>query len=178
MKIRGIKQKNPIVEMDGEVRLPIFEYQTVISVRDETVFNGRTMPMPEALFEYLSGSEMKVFAIILRHQREHGCCIIKTTTMAKAIGVTHISIANTLARLKKMGIIHYEVAGKKRDKVIDWDAIAVLDQMSAKWKAGGLTALRKKLKDKNINRIVPENYKDIRAQFEINSDPIENEEYD
>jgi len=178
MKIKEFKQKKPIVEMEGEVRLPIFEYQTVVTVKDDTVFTGKTMPMPEALFEYLSGSEMKVFAIILRHQREHGCCIIRTTTMAKAVGVTHISIANTLTRLKKMGIIHYEVAGKRRDKVIDWDAIAILDQMSAKWKAGGLVALRKKLKDKDISRITPDNYRDIRAQFEINNDPIENEEYD
>ena len=35
-----------------------------------------------------------------------------------------------------------------------------------------------KLKDKNINRIVPDNYRDIRSQFEINDDPFENEEYD
>lgn len=178
MKIRGIKQKKPIIEIDGEVRLPIVEYQTVVSIRDDAVFTGRTIPMPESLFEYLSGSEMKVFSIILKHHREHGCCIVKTTAMAKAIGVTHISIANTLTKLKKMGIIHYETAGKKRDKIIDWDTISVLDQMSAKWKSGGLTALRKKIKDKNINRIVPDNYRDIRAKFEISDDPLENEEYD
>lgn len=178
MKIKEVKQKMPIIELDGELRLPIVEYQTVISVRDDTVFSGRTTPMPEVLFEYLSGSEIKVLSIILKQHREHGCCIIRTTAMAKAIGITHISIANILTKLKKMGIVHYETSGKKRNKVIDWGTIDVLDKMSAKWKPGGLAALRKKLKDKNINRIVPDNYRDIRSQFEINDDPFENEEYD
>ena len=169
--------RNPIIEGDGEVKLPRVKYKTVTVVREETVFSGRTMPMPMVLFEYLTASEMKVFAIILRHHREHGCCIIKTTAMAKIVGVTHISIANIMTKLKNMGIIYYEIAGKKRDKIIDWSTIEVLDKMSEKWKAGGLTALRKKLKDKNINRIVPSQYKDIRAQYEINNDPTENEEY-
>ena len=35
-----------------------------------------------------------------------------------------------------------------------------------------------KMRDKNINRIVPDQYRDIRAQYEISNDPIENEEYD
>ena len=170
--------RKPIVEDDGEVRLPQVKYKTVAVIREETVFTGRTMPVPMALFEYLSGSEMKVFAIVLRHHREHGCCLIKSTSMAKQLGVTHISIANIFAKLKNMGLIHFEIVGKKRNKVIDWDTIEVLDKMSEKWKAGGLMAMRKKLKDKNINRIVPDQYRDIRAQYEISNDPIENEEYD
>ena len=77
-----------------------------------------------------------------------------------------------------MGLIYFEAVGKKRNKLIDWDTIDVLDKMSAKWKAGGVSALRKKMRDKNINRIVPDQYRDIRAQYEISNDPIENEEYD
>ena len=141
--------KKPIVEDDGEIILPQVKYRTVLSVKDETVFSGRTMPVPAVLFEYLTGSEMKVFAILLRHHREHGCCIIKSASIAKSLGVTHISIANTFAKLKNMGLVYFESIGKKRNKIIDWDTIDVLDKMSAKWKPRGLMALRKKMKDKN-----------------------------
>lgn len=170
--------KGPIIEGEGEVILPQLKYRTVLSIKEEKVFKGRTMPVPMVLFEYLTGSEMKVFTTVLRHHREHGCCILKSTSMAKQIGITHISIANIFAKLKNMGIIYFETMGKKRNKKIDWDTIDVLDKMSEKWRPGALTAMRKKLKDKNINRIVPSQYSDIRAQYEINVDPIENEEYD
>ncbi len=178
MKVRQVNQKRPIIEKDDEVRLPVVEYKTVAAVSQDKVFEGRTTPIPTALFEYLTGSEIKVFSIILRHHREFGCCLVKTTAMAKAIGVTHISIANIIAKLRKMGIVHYEVAGKKRNKVIDWDTIEVLDKMSARWRSGGLTALRKKVREKDIIRILPDNYRDIRTRYEINNDPVENEEYD
>lgn len=170
--------KKPIVEGEGEVILPRVKYKTVLAIKEETVFTGRTMPVPMVLFEYLTGNEMKVFTIVLRHHREHGCCILKSTAMAKQLGITHISIANIFAKLKNMGLIYFEAVGKKRNKLIDWDTIDVLDKMSTKWKAGGVSALRKKMRDKNINRIVPDQYRDIRAQYEISNDPIENEEYD
>ena len=145
--------KKPIVEGEGEVILPRVKYKTVLAIKEETVFTGRTMPVPMVLFEYLTGNEMKVFTIVLRHHREHGCCILKSTAMAKQLGITHISIANIFAKLKNMGLIYFEAVGKKRNKLIDWDTIDVLDKMSAKWKAGGVSALRKKMRDKNINRI-------------------------
>lgn len=170
--------RKPIVEKDGELIVPQVNYKTVAVIREETVFTGRTMPMPTALFEYLSGNEMKVFAILLRHHREHGCCIIKSVSIARELGITHISVANIFARLKNMGLVHFELIGKKRNKIIDWDTVDVLDKMSENWKTGGLTALRKKLGDKDISHILPSQYRDIRAQFEISNDPIENEEYD
>lgn len=178
MKIRKVKQKLPIIEHDGEVRMPIVEYQAVATVNEGRVFTGRTMQVPTALFEYLSGNEMRVFAIILRHNREHGCCLVRIRAMAQMNGCTHIAISNILSRLQKMGIVYCEAIGKKRNKLIDWKAIEVLDKMSTTWRPGGLRALRKKLKDKNIYNITPDNYRDIRAQYEINNDPIENEEYD
>lgn len=170
--------KKAIIENDGELIVPQVKYKTVAVVNNETVFTGRTMPMPAALFEYLSGNEMKVFAIVLKNHREHGCCIVKSTSIAKQLGITHISVANIFARLKNMGLMHFEAAGKKRNKIIDWDTVNVLDKMSANWRAGGLTAMRKKLRDKDICRIIPSQYSDIRAQYEINNDPVENEEYD
>ena len=170
--------KKPIIEDDGELIVPQVKYKTVAVIKNETVFTGRTMPIPVALFEYLSGSEMKVFAIVLKNHREHGCCLIKSTSIAKQLGITHISVANIFARLKNMGLLRFEIVGKKRNKVIDWDTIGVLDKMSANWKAGGLTAMRKKLRDKDICKIIPSQYSDIRAQYGISDDPVENEEYD
>lgn len=170
--------KRPIIEDDGELVVPKVKYKTVAVVRNETVFTGRTIPIPMALFEYLSGSEMKVFAIVLKNHREHGCCMVKSTSIAKQIGMTHITVANVFSRLKSMGLMRFETVGKKRNKIIDWDTVKVLDKMSANWRTGGLTAMRKKLLDKDISRILPSQYSDIRAQYEINDDPVENEEYD
>lgn len=178
MKIRKVKQKMPIIEEEDEIKMPIIEYQTLVTVNEGKVFTGRTTPIPTVLFEYLASNELKVFSIILRQHRDHGCCIVKTTALARAIGITHISIANILTKLKNMGLVHYEVSRKRRNKVIDWGTIEVLDQMSTNWKPGGLVALRRKLKDTNINKIVPDMYRDIRAKYEINNDQMENEEYD
>ena len=170
--------KNQFTEQEGEIKLPLIKFKTVVTYKEGTVFTGRTMPVPMALFEYLSGSEMKVFATLLRHNREHGCCFVRSTTMAKNLGITHITVANIFARLKSMGLVYFERLGKRRNKKIDWDTINVLDKMSENWKTGGLSALRKKMKDKNICEILPNQYRDIRAQYEISDDPIENEEYD
>lgn len=171
-------ENKPIEEAEGELMLPRMKYKTVVTVREDTVFRGRTIPMPSVLLEYLGNNELKAFAIILKHHREFGCCILKTTSMASIIGITHISLASTMTKLRNMGLVYYVVKGKKRDKVIDWDAVQKLEEITRNWKPGGAMALRKRVKDRCVTNIQPSIIREIDTQFAIYDDPVENEEYD
>ena len=177
MRTRKIKLNNPIEEVDGEIILPSAEYKTIVNIRESKVFTGRTMPIPVVMIEYLWENELKIFAYILKHHRDHGCCLTGVRSMAQAIGITYPSVSASLVRMQHMNIIYQDISGRKRNKIINWEAIQKFEDMVKDMKTGVAIAVRKKAKDRPIDNLPQSMLREIAAQFTIYDDPIENEEY-
>ncbi len=177
MKTKQIELNSPIIEDDGELILPKAEYQTVINIRGEKVFSGRTMPLPVVMIEYLLENELKIFSFILKLHREYSCCLLGVRQMATAIGITYVGVSSCLSRMQHMNIIYQEPVGRQRNKIINWEAIQAFDDVVKDMKNGAAIAIRRKAKDRPIDSLPESILREVRAQFSIHDDPVENEEY-
>lgn len=175
MKIR----KNPTIrEGEYEIRIPKVSYKQVACVEAANkVFQGDITPIPSVLIEYLSKTELQTFAIILKQIREHGYCIMRIEGIASYIGVSRVSLANTMSRLKSMGLICYDNCGKRRNRTINFDVIQKLNDLLKDRKPGATAALRKKVKTKNIEELSDSDIQLLDTNYTWHNNEDEDEEY-
>lgn len=155
----------------------MIRYKTTANIGSEKVFTGSIVPIPSVLIEYLDKTELKIFAIVLKQIRERGICYLRVESMAKNLGVTPASISNATSRLRKMGILEYASHGKKREKIINFNAVKMLDDLMKDKKPGAVTALRKKNGLQNIGQTSQYNINYINNNYSWHDDPDEDEEY-
>ena len=170
-------KKREIVE-NGGIEMPVIKYKKVPQVDSEKVFNGDVTPIPDVLVEYLDKTELKIFAVILKQWRHNGCCVMRLSTLGKILQLTSVSINGAVSRLRSMGLIYYEIYGRKRNKKIDFEVIQYLNDLLAEKKIGAATALRKKAKNKNIMSLPPTTLQYLERNFGYSDDKTENEEYE
>ena len=154
-----------IRERDGEVRLPVIKYRLVADVGSRRIYKGPTLPIPLSLLEYLNESELKVFSFILDRMRKTGHCVSMTETMANALGVTRATIQVALTALKNMGFVYYEPLHLKRDKLIDFDVVARLDDIVRDLKVGASAELKKRAGRINVNEIPQNMIDELRKDY-------------
>ena len=168
----------PISEGDNEIRIPKIRYKQVAYVDEaNSVFNGDVTPIPSVLIEYLSKTELQTFAVIIKQIREHGYCIMRLETMATYLGLSRVSLANTISKLKSMGILSYDQYGKRKKRIVNFDTIQKLHDVLRDRKPGAAAALRKRVKIKNINNLSDMDIKFLDNNFSWHDDPEEEEEY-
>lgn len=169
----------PIAEGNDEIKIPKIRYKQVAYVEaSDKVFNGDITPIPSILIEYLNKTELQTFALILKQIRDHGYCIMRIETMKTYLGMSHVSLANTMSKLKSMGIINYDQCGKRKNRTINFDAIQKLQDLLKGRKPGAAPALRKRIKSKDISKLSEADIKFIDTYYTWHDDPDEDEEYD
>lgn len=171
-------QKLPIQDDDSGVKIPMIQYKTVAHIVPDEVFTGSIVPIPSVLVEYLDKTELKIFAIVLKQIRERGICYLRVESIAKNLGLTTVSISNATSRLRRMGIMEYVPHGKKREKIINFEAIKKLGDFLADKKPGAAPALRKKSGLQNIGQISQNNIDFVNQYYSWHEDLEEDEEYD
>lgn len=173
-----MQQQTSFNEADGEIQIPTIKYRQVAYVEaSDKVFQGEVTPIPTVLIEYLNKTELQTFAVILKQIREHGYCIMRIETMASYLGVSKVSLANTMTKLKSMGIINYNQFGKRRNRTINFDTVQKLSTLLQNRKPGATPALRKRVKSKDINKLTDSDIKFIETQYTWHNDIDEDEEY-
>ena len=172
------KQKTPIKEGENEIQMPAIQYHKVATIESQQVFTGSITPIPSVLIEYLDKTELKVFSIVLKHQRENGVCYVRLPTIAAQLKMTPTSIFNATSRMKSMGILKYENKGRRRNKMINFQAIQALNDLLLELKPGATINLRQKIKNKNVENITASIQTYLNDNFGYTGDPIEDEEYD
>lgn len=170
-------QQLPIQDGDSGVKIPMIRYKTTADIGADKVFTGSVVPIPSVLVEYLDKTELKIFAIVLKQIRERGICYLRVESIARNLGLTAASISNATSRLRKMGILTYVPYGKKREKIINFNAIQMLEDLMRDKKPGAIPALRKRNNLQNIEQTCQRNIDFINKNYSWHDDPDEDEEY-
>jgi hypothetical protein len=173
----NLKTNLPVSDQSDEIVVPKLKYKYVPVVENEVKMKGAVLPMPVAAMEYLNSIELKLFYLIMRMEKEHTACYLDTGEIAVILDSSRGTVYNVCNRLGRMGVI---TERKKRGVLvrnINYKIMQILSDMSAKWKAGALIALRKMSYDTFIPDIPKETVAAVNANFRVTGDPIEDETY-
>lgn len=171
-------KKIQLTDLPNEIAVPSVKYRLVPKIIKDVRFTGLCTPIPTVLIEYLDNSELKLFCVLLRMQREKGTCLAKLNELGEAVGLTHVSVSKILTRLCDMNLITQELGyGRKRNKVINFKSLQSLADYLAEMKEGAGCALRKKMKNKNVMNIPPSVQEWMKLNYVLSKDEVENEEF-
>ncbi len=174
-----MRNKKTLVDVQDVIAVPDIKYKMVPEVGQKAQFTGTCVPIPAVLLEYLDRSELRLFGILLMVHRRTGKCTMRLPDLGKQMGMTHITVSKLMKKLQGMGIISLASGyGRRRNKVIHFDAIQKLHDYLEDMKPGAASALRKKMKSKNVAEIPPSIDLYMRSNYAYSDDEVENEEYD
>ena len=127
------------------------KYCVDVAIYQKQQFIGDLVPIPLVLIDYLSASEIRVFARILSQLKNHSTCQIRRKTLAKELGVSETTITTVLNSLESIGIITQDHEGRRKLKKINFNTIQKLNDILKDRLPGAARAFRNEMGDQNIN---------------------------
>lgn len=122
-----------------------------VAIFQKQQFVGDLTPIPFVLIDYLSASELRVFARILSQLKNHSTCQIRRKTLAEDLGVSVVTITTVLNSLENMGIITQDHDGRRKMKNINFHTIQKLNDILQDRLPGAARAFRTEMGEHNIN---------------------------
>lgn len=168
-----------IIEHEDELILPapVISYEPIVSMEERKAFNGKVVPIPFVLLEYLHEAEIKVIAVILDQIRKTGSCIVRGKTLSKMLGMSTVSVYVAIGRLKRMHIIESRAIGRQADKSINFKVVQYLKDVSENMKPGAVAGLRRLMKDRDLSGGISSFVLDRWLDKYSYKDEVEDEEY-
>ena len=164
-----------IEDVDDGIIMPSIKYETYKRIIPEKAYEGKVIPIPAVLIEYLSHTELIVFAMTLDQIRTGTVSAKKMTDISERAGVSQISISKASTNLVKMGILGKAPKSKKM-REIKFDNIKTLENVLKNRTPGTAKALRAKIGLRDISTLTEPQLRWL-DMFGGCEDEVENEEY-